>query len=118
MQQQMTTYLHPLKNNSTLISFQPAPDSHKLQMSFAPYGAIWRVKGSVTAHQRQGPTAAQTTCSCKSKRDCPLCVRAWHPAPKGRWYHYDSLMVPFHTLLNNGDTTRADQHGMDSQAFI
>lgn len=77
-------------------------------MSFAPYGAIYRVESSVTAHQLQGQTAAQTTCSRKSNPDCSVCVSVWHPGLKGRWYHYDHFIVLLHILLSKAETEKVN----------
>lgn len=118
------THTFPSLKQTTPSSFnsKQTPDTvRQLQMSFAPYGAIYRVKGSVMAHQLRGQTAAQTTCSCKSNPDSPLCVSVWHRALKGRWYHYDHFIVLFHELLNKGDTYRggkSDRDGIDISTFI
>lgn len=68
----------PPTGNRSIRFSMPRKTPHtvrQLQMSRAPYGAIDRVDGSVTAHRLQGQTAALTTCSCKSNpQDLHFCV--------------------------------------------
>lgn len=74
-------YLHHIQfKKSPLSSFQFKQTLDGTSTSDV-FCTIWGLPGSQRLCNST-PTAARTTCFCKSKPDCSFCVSIWHPALK------------------------------------
>lgn len=95
-------YLHHIQfKKSPLSSFQFKQTLDGTSPSDV-FCTIWGHPGS-QRRCNSTPTAAQTTCFCKSKPDCFFCVSIWHPALKAG----DTFIDNFRFLNRQKSSSRA-----------